>query len=118
MAGTYDAVGPHRPTAEVVEEIASVVGFDGELVPLSSEQLAEVGVNPWAGPRSLPLWLPPGYEGMGAHDPAPSVAAGMPVTPFADVVRNALARERELGLNRERKAGLTPAEEEEVLAKS
>lgn len=116
-SGTYDAVGPHRPTLEMIEEIASVTGFDGEIVKASPDWLAAAGVNPWSGPTSLPLWLPPGYEGMKTHDPAPSIAAGLRIAPFADAVLDALAREKELGLDRERRAGLSPSEEEELLAK-
>jgi hypothetical protein len=41
----------------------------------------------------------------------------MPVRPFADAVADALERERELGLDRERRAGLSLDEEKEVLAK-
>lgn len=115
-AGTYDAIGPHRPTVEMIEEIASVTGFDGEIVRASPEWLTEQKVNPWGGPRSLPLWLPSGYEGMKSHDPAPSVAAGLRFAPFADAVLDALARERELGLDRERRAGLSRDEEKELLA--
>lgn len=115
--GTYDAIGEPRPTLEMIEEIASVVGFDGEIVTASPDWLTSEGVNPWSGPKSLPLWLPPGYEGMKTHDPAPSVAAGLRFRPFADAVLDSLARERELGLDRERKAGLSPAEEKELLAK-
>jgi 2'-hydroxyisoflavone reductase len=117
VAGTYDAAGPTRPTTEMIEEIAAVVGFDGEIVRASTERLVAAGVNPWSGPRSLPMWLPPGYEGMKSHDPTPSIEAGMPVRPFAATVADALERERELGLDRERRAGLTREEEEEVLAK-
>jgi nucleoside-diphosphate-sugar epimerase len=117
LGGTFDAVGPHRSTLAMIEDIAAVVGFDGELVAAPPEQLTEAGVNAWSGPRSLPLWAPDEYDGFKSHDPAPSLAAGMPVRPFADAVADALARERELGLDRERKAGLSPAEEQEVLAK-
>jgi 2'-hydroxyisoflavone reductase len=117
VAGTFDAVGPTQPTGEMIEEIAAAVGFDGEIVTASTEQLVAAEVNPWSGPRSLPLWLPPGYLGMKSHDPAPSIEAGMPVRPFAEAVADSLEQERELGLDRERRAGLSPAEEEEVLAK-
>lgn len=117
LGGTYDAAGPTSPTVELIEEIAKIVGFDGEIVHASTEQLVAAEVTPWSGPRSLPLWLPPGYEGVKSHDPAPSLAAGMPVRPFADAVADALAWERELGLDRDRKAGLSLAEEKEVLAK-
>jgi hypothetical protein len=117
ITGTYDAVSPQTETTKMIEEIAAAVGFDGELVRASTEQLLAAEVNPWGGPKSLPLWLPPGYEGMKSHDPAPSIAAGMSVRPFPEAVADALERERELGLDRKRKAGLTPEEEEEVLAK-
>jgi uncharacterized protein YbjT (DUF2867 family) len=116
-SGTYDAIGPHRPTLETIEEIASVVGFDGEIVKASPEWLTAEDVKPWSGPRSLPLWLPEGYEGMKTHDPTPSIEAGLAFTPFEDAVLDSLARERELGLDRTRKAGLTPEEEKELLAK-
>lgn len=116
LAGTYDGIGPHRPLTEMLAEIAEVVGFDGETVPATREQLVEAKVNPWAGPRSLPLWLPAEYDGMQSHDARPSIEAGMPVRPFAEAVADALAHERALGLDRERKAGLSPAEEAEVLA--
>ena len=117
VTGTYDAAGPTRPTVTMIEEIAAAVGFDGEIVTASTEQLVAAEVNPWGGERSLPLWLPPGYEGVTTHDPAPSIEAGMPVRPFAEAVADALERERELGLDRPRRAGLSLAEEEEVLAK-
>jgi 2'-hydroxyisoflavone reductase len=53
---------------------------------------------------------------MKSHDPAPSVAAGLRFAPFADAVLDALGRERELGLDRERRAGLSQEEEKELLA--
>ncbi|HEX2133672.1 MAG TPA: epimerase, partial [Actinophytocola sp.] len=117
VAGTYDAIGPVRPLPAVLADIAEAVGVDVELVPVSAERLVEAEVQPWSGPRSLPLWLPGDYDGMKSHDPAPSLAAGMPVRPLADAVADALARERELGLDRERRAGLSREEELEILAK-
>jgi len=117
LAGVYDAIGPDQSLESMLAEIAATVGFDGELVKATSEQLTEAKVAPWGGPRSLPLWLPGDYEGMKTHDPTPSIEAGMPVRPLADATRDALERERELGLDRERRAGLSLAEEAEILAK-
>jgi len=121
LAGTYDGIGPQQPLTELIEGIAAAVGRDVgaavELVPATAEQLVAAEVNPWSGPRSLPMWLPPDYDGMKSHDVTPSLAAGMPVRPLAEAVADALERERELGLDRERKAGLSPEEEKEVLAK-
>jgi nucleoside-diphosphate-sugar epimerase len=117
LAGTYDGIGPQQPLTELIEGIAAAVGADVELVRATPEQLVAAEVNPWTGPRSLPMWLPPDYDGMKSHDVTPSLAAGMPVRPLAEAVADALERERELGLDRERKAGLSPDEEKEVLAK-
>lgn len=121
ITGTYDAVGPVRSLTELLDGIRAAVvaatGADVEVVPAAPARLAEAEVNPWGGPRSLPLWLPGEYDGLKSHDPAPSLAAGMPVRPLADTVADALARERELGLDRERRAGLSAAEEQEILAR-
>lgn len=116
LAGTYDAAGPIQPLSELLAAIAGAVGADVELVGADAEQLVAAGVNPWSGQRSLPLWLPATHQGLPAHDPAPSLAAGLSVRPLADAVADALATERELGLDRERRAGLDPAEELEILA--
>jgi hypothetical protein len=117
LTGTFDAVGPHRPTDDMIADIAAAVGFDGEIVKATPEQLTAAGVTPWGGPRSLPLWAPDEFDGFKAHDATPSLAAGMPVRPFAEAVADALERERELGLDRPRRAGLSLDEEQEVLAK-
>lgn len=116
LSGTYDAIGPVRPLPEMLTAITEAVGAEAEFVKATPEQLTEAKVNPWGGPRSLPLWLPATHHGLPAHDPAPSIEAGMPVRPLAEAVADALDRERELGLDRERKAGLSPAEELEILA--
>ncbi|MPY77930.1 MAG: NAD-dependent epimerase/dehydratase family protein [Actinophytocola sp.] len=116
IIGTFDAVGPRWELRDCLRAVADAVGEATEFVPLTAEQLAEAGVEPWMGPRTLPLWLPPEYAGMAAHDPAPAREAGLRTRPLDDAVTGALTHERALGLDRPRKAGLTPAEEAEVLA--
>lgn len=117
LAGTFDGIGPSRPLLDLLADVAAAVGSDTELVPVSPDALTAAEVNPWGGPRSLPLWAPPEHEGFLDHDVTASLAAGMPVRPLADTVADALDRERALGLDRERKAGLSAAEEQDVLAK-
>ena len=59
---------------------------------MPQEFLTEQEVAPWAGPRSLPLWLPrPAYDGMLAHDATPSYDAGLATRPIADTARDTLA---------------------------
>ncbi|GAO11280.1 putative NAD-dependent epimerase/dehydratase [Streptomyces lydicamycinicus] len=116
LGGTYNGVGPTRPLGQVLAGIAEAVGPpDTELVPVPEDQLEAAGVQVWRGDKSLPLWVPPVDYGFMAHDHARSAAAGFRHRPFAEVVAGVLAYERELGLDRERKAGLTPAEEAELL---
>ncbi|MEW2500571.1 MULTISPECIES: NAD-dependent epimerase/dehydratase family protein [unclassified Amycolatopsis] len=116
LTGTFDAIGPAVGLGKLLADIAAAVGTDVDFVPATDTQLETAGVAPWSGPRSLPLWLPPTYAGLASHDPAPSLAAGLDVRPLSDAVTGALERERELGLDRERRAGLSAAEEAEVLA--
>jgi nucleoside-diphosphate-sugar epimerase len=116
LTGDYDAICPVAPLPEVLAEIADAVGAGVELVPVSPDDLDAAKVQPWSGPRSLPLWLPPVWGGLASHDPTPSLDAGLRIRPLAEATLTALAHERTLGLHRERKAGLTPAEEAEVLS--
>ncbi|HEY7814850.1 MAG TPA: hypothetical protein VIC62_16510, partial [Nakamurella sp.] len=114
--GVFDGVGPVEPLPGVLRGIADVVGVPVELVPVAPDVLAAADVNPWGGPKSLPLWLPSTHWGLGAHDATPSLAAGLRIRPLADTVSATLGTERRLGLDRERKAGLSPAQEAMVLA--
>lgn len=116
LVGTYDAIGPSRPLDEVLDGIRELVAPAGtEVAPASSEALLANEVQYWAGPKSLPLWLPPNYAGMTARGTAESEAAGLTFRSFEDQVRGALAEEEQRGVDRERKAGLTPAQEKEIL---
>ena len=116
LGGTFNGVGPTRPFGEFLADIVRVVGPPGtELVQVPAEQLYAAGVNPWRGPRSLPVWVPEEDHGFLAHDHRRAVGAGLRHRPFEDVVVDVLAYEQQLGLDRPREAGLTPAEEDAVL---
>lgn len=90
--GTWDAIGPATSMATMLEEVARGVGTAPELVWVPSEFLTAHDVEPWAGERGVPLWLPrPEYDGMTAHDHRPAAAAGLASRPVADVARDTLA---------------------------
>ncbi|WP_018686695.1 NAD-dependent epimerase/dehydratase family protein [Actinokineospora enzanensis] len=114
--GTYDAIGPAQPLLDLLSEMADVLGADVEFVRVSEAKLHELGVKPWMGPKSLPLWLPESHRYMTARDAAPTLASGLTPRSLADAVAGALDHERTLGLDRERKSGLTAEEEAEILA--
>lgn len=116
LGGTFDGIGPAGPLLDLLRDVADVVGGDVEFVRVAPKELVAAGVTPWGGPKSLPLWAPSTHWGLASHDAAPSLAAGLRVRPLGETVTAALETERVLGLDRERKAGLSAAEEAEVLA--
>jgi 2'-hydroxyisoflavone reductase len=117
LPGTFDGAGPVRPLLDLLADIAEAVGPPGtELVRVGVDALAEAGVTPWAGPRSLPLWAPPSHYGLVGRDTSATLAAGLRPRPLAEVTAAALEYERSLGLDRPRRAGLSPDDEGEVLA--
>lgn len=82
----------------------------------AEDWLVDHGVDYWSGPDSLPLWLPPGYEGFSARSNQAARAAGLTTRPWQETVADTLADERRRGLERHRKAGLAPATEARLAA--
>jgi nucleoside-diphosphate-sugar epimerase len=115
--GVFDGVGPVQPLGEVLAAVAAGVGSEARLTWVSQERLEAAGVQPWMGADAVPLWLPrPEYDGMLAHDPAPSIAAGLRLRPIAETAADTLA-----WLRRTPDAvvtGITRDREAEVLATS
>jgi nucleoside-diphosphate-sugar epimerase len=122
ISGTYDGIGPPVPRGTFLAEIATGVGTaTPQLTWVSQEFLTEREVNPWAGPRSLPLWLPlPDYAGFLSRDASASLAAGLRPRPLAETARDthdwSRARAAEAEPDSDRTAGLSADEESEVLA--
>ncbi|MBO0985523.1 NAD-dependent epimerase/dehydratase family protein [Rathayibacter sp. SD072] len=110
--GVANAVGPSTPFAEFLAAVRHATGFAGELVEAPDDQLLEHGVRYWAGPRSLPLWLPSSdaafAQRAGAADLAPR--------PLAETIERVLQDELARGVDRPRRSGLALEEEAELLA--
>ncbi|MDP2772421.1 MAG: epimerase [Nocardioides sp.] len=116
LTGVFDGVGPVARFAALLASSAEGVGSAPTLTWVDQEFLTEQGVEPWSGPDALPLWLPrPEYDGMLAHDPTPSLAAGLRVRPVGETARDTLAWVRAEpdaavgGITREREAELLAA---------
>ncbi|MDQ3154263.1 MAG: hypothetical protein M3R63_21945 [Actinomycetota bacterium] len=58
----------------------------------AADVLRDAGVEPWAGPRSLPLWLPPDLRGLQDHDVSAVLAAALRPRPLPDTAAATLAR--------------------------
>jgi nucleoside-diphosphate-sugar epimerase len=116
-AGAMNVVGERRPFHEVITAARRVAGFDGpgteeRVVRVPSRWLREEGVEEYMGPRSLPLWMvDPDWAGFSARHGSKAVASGLTYRPLHDLAADSLRWEEELGLDRDRRAGLTRAEE-------
>lgn len=114
--GTFDTVGPAVPLGEWIDLARKVGGHTGPVVLAPQDWLMEQKVEQYMGPDSITMWLPePGYEGWSLRTGAAALAAGLKHRPREEFMVDTLAWERELGLDRDRKAGLSPAREQELI---
>ncbi|MGH3727954.1 MAG: reductase [Micromonosporaceae bacterium] len=117
LTGTYDGYGPVTRFADFLERVAAGIGVRPELTWVDQEFLLAHDVEPYMGKRSLPLWVPhPGYAGWSSRDASPSYQAGLRCRDIGESARDVLAWEREIARQHPVNAGLTEAEEAELLA--
>jgi 2'-hydroxyisoflavone reductase len=113
--GAYNAVGPAEPlTMEgFLQAGAASIASDRpvRLRWIGDAELLAAGVGPW---MDLPLWLPAGDTLMQV-DVARSLAAGLRLRPLEDTFLETALWARSLPPDRERKAGITPERERELL---
>lgn len=114
VAGAINLVGDPMPLTDHLRVARRVAGHSGPIVEVSPEWLAEQGVAPWGGPRSLPLWLPlPGHAGFADRSNRAAAAAGLALRPLAETLADGLAWE--LAHPGERTAGLSDEQERELI---
>jgi nucleoside-diphosphate-sugar epimerase len=117
--GVVNAAGPVVPLAEHLATAREVAGHRAGVAAVPQDWLEAFGVEPWAGPRARPLWLPlPEYAGFLARSTAAAAATGLRCRPLADTLRDTLEWELRHGPGRSRKAGLAPADEQELVAQA
>ncbi|MEU1973617.1 NAD-dependent epimerase/dehydratase family protein [Microbacterium sp. NPDC019599] len=114
--GIANAIGDPLPLADVLDDARAAAAHTGDLVAADDAWLLAHDVRHWMGPRSLPLWLPPDMHGFSTRSNAVYRNAGGAFRPLAETLRDTLADERERGLDRERRSGLSRDEELAVLA--
>ncbi|MEU1126306.1 NAD-dependent epimerase/dehydratase family protein [Streptomyces sp. NPDC005899] len=114
--GTYDAVGPVLPFAEWVALSREVGGHTGPVVQPDADWLLGQKAAPFMGPESLAMWMADAdWAGFSARTGAAARAAGLRHRPRTKMLEDTLRWEREQGLDRPRRAGLSATRERELL---
>lgn len=114
LTGIYDGIGPIRTRGEFLSECASALNTSCTFTWVDRAFLEAHDVRRWAGPRSLPMWLPlPDYAGFLTRDTSPARAAGLTSRPIAATARDTL---QWLLASGGPVVGLTADEERDVLA--
>ncbi|MCD1286463.1 MULTISPECIES: NAD-dependent epimerase/dehydratase family protein [unclassified Brevibacterium] len=116
LLGIVDAVGESHSMRGFLEITSTVTEFTGELVEIEDEILLAHSIGYWAGPRSIPLWLPLADSGFARRDGRQYLGAGGSLRPLVNTVGRTLDYERARGFDRPRRSGLDAAEEQVVLA--
>ena len=118
-AGVFNTTTEPMALADYLVAARTVAGHGGELVAVDQDWIAAHRIEPWAGERSFPLWLPqPEYAGFATRSPAAARAAGLRTRPLAESIRDTLAWELQAGPGRARKAGLSADDERALLAEA
>jgi nucleoside-diphosphate-sugar epimerase len=114
LTGIYDGIGPAIGRGRMLAECAAALQSSCAFTWVDRTFLEAHNVKRWAGPRSLPLWLPlPEFAGFATRDVAPARAAGLVLRDLSETARDTLGW---LRASNGRVDGLTIEEEKEVLA--
>jgi hypothetical protein len=115
--GVYDAVGPVLKFEEWIESSRRAGGHSGPVVRAPEQWLLEQDVAEFMGAGSLPLWIAdPAWKGFMARSGRRARDTGVQHRPLHDTLKDTLAWEIELGLERTRTAGISAARETQLLA--
>lgn len=115
--GVFNASGDTLPLKEYLATARTVSEHRGQVTPVPSDWLIEQGVAQWVGARSLPLWIAdPTIAGLGAVSNARAKQAGLSLRPVAETMRDTIAWAHEAGINAVNGAGLSAAEEQNLLS--
>jgi hypothetical protein len=117
LSGPVNVVGESARLGALWDLCAEASESPARWEPASEAFLLDQGVEPWSGPRSLPMWLPAADSGFfGATPDGRALRAALQRRPLVNTIVDVLADERDRGLDRPRRAGLTRPEESALLA--
>ncbi|MFH8251044.1 NAD-dependent epimerase/dehydratase family protein [Microbacterium sp. B2969] len=114
--GVVNAIGDPMPLGDLLADARAAAGHTGEVVSADDTWLLAHDVQHWMGARSLPLWLPADMHGFSNRANVVYRNANGSFRPLAETLADTLADERERGLERERRAGLSREDELALIA--
>jgi len=116
-AGGFNATGETVALADHLELAREVAGHCGPVVRADPDWLLAQGVQPWMGPRSLPLWLTdPDWQGFNARASDAARRAGLVTRPLTVTLADTLAWALTRDPDRDWAAGLSGADERALIA--
>jgi 2'-hydroxyisoflavone reductase len=86
--GVANVGGETFTLAEHLDAAQRAAGWSGELVAADEDWLADRGVDYWAGPRSLPLWLRGEDLALNSHDTSRAESLGLRRRPLEQTLRD------------------------------
>jgi 2'-hydroxyisoflavone reductase len=116
QAGVYNATGPATTLtmAQLLETCRTALGSDATFTWAPDQWLLEQKVGVW---MEMPLWIPDGpSDGFMFADIRKALAAGLTFRPLAETVRDTVAWDQTRPAELQRRAGLKPEREAELLA--
>lgn len=114
LTGAVNAVGESHSLEVFLDEVIATTSCEGDFVSGDDTFLLDHAVNYWAGPRSLPLWLPLADAAMAQRSGSAYLASGGTIRPLRDTISRVLADEVSRGVDRPRRSGLTSHEETDL----
>ncbi len=116
--GVVDAVGASTALDACLNQAGEVAGHAGPLVQAPADWLLAQGVAPWAGPDSLPLWVPgESHAGFGRRSGERALRLGLRRRTLADTFKDTLFWELQRSQGETpRRAGLSDSEQDRLLA--
>jgi 2'-hydroxyisoflavone reductase len=114
LTGPFNAAGPAAPTSmlEMLEGLRRATGSDARFTWAADEWLQRHGSEPG---RDFPFHAPAERTGVFAIDSGRAVGAGLRFRPLGDTAQDTLAWDRQR-TEEERRAGLSPEREQELLS--
>jgi 2'-hydroxyisoflavone reductase len=116
QTGTYNTTGPDYTLTmgQVLKTCKAVSHSNARFIWIDEKFLIEAGVTPWT---ELPLWVPDAEDtkGFSAVNCKKALAAGLRFRSLTDTIRDTLAWDATRHQNTERRAGLKPERERQLL---